>query len=381
MGDMTNQAAPTALRSRARWVAPVAVLGLALAIPALVQTSAKAGPTLPTITAEKLVEQVIAAKPVAMQGEFTQTMDIGLPEVPGGVQKPSSLEPLNLVQGTHTWRVWYDGARSARLALVDGTSEAALITNPTDTWVWSSLDREAVHSATPTGEGPRQELTVTPAEAAKKLLSTADESTVVTVAGTTTVAGHAAYDLTLTPKATTTLVKKVSIAIEATTKQPLRVQVYSTRQSDPAINIAFTSLEFTKPDPSVFTFTAPPGTKVTEKSDVAAPEEPADSTKPGQTKPDTSEPDTTQPDKTQPDKTAPVITGKGWGTVVVADGVGDLTGLPGELAGVVSAMPRVSGAWGSGRIFQGTLFTVVVTDQGRIAAGAVPAEQLYAALA
>ena len=203
---MTNSAAPVGPRQRARWVAPVAVLGLALAIPALAQTSAQADPPLPTITAEKLIEEVIASEPVAMQGEFTQTMDLGLPEIPGGVQKPSSLEPLNLAQGTHTWRVWYDGDRSARLALVDGTSEAALITNPTDTWVWSSLDREAIHTSTPAGATPREELTVTPAEAAKKLLSTADESTAVTVAGTTTVAGHAAYDLTLTPKATTTLV-------------------------------------------------------------------------------------------------------------------------------------------------------------------------------
>lgn len=366
MEDMTNQSAPTTLLNRARWVAPVAVLGLALAIPALVQTTAKADPTLPTITAEKLIEEVIAAKPVAMQGEFTQTMDIGLPEVPGGVQKPSSLDPLNLAQGTHTWRVWYDGARSARLALVDGTSEAALITNPTDTWVWSSLDREAVHSKTPAGEGPREELTVTPAEAAKKLLSTADESTAVTVAGTTTVAGHAAYDLTLTSKASTTLVKKVSIAIEATTKQPLRVQVYSTRQSAPAINIGFTSVEFTNPDPSVFTFTAPPGTTVTEKSAKDAEDQAA-------------EPDQTGSDQSGPSE--PVVTGNGWGTVVVANGIGDLTGISGDLAGVVSAMPQVSGEWGSGRIFQGSLFTVVVTDEGRIAAGAVPAEQLYAALA
>ncbi|MGJ6980456.1 LolA family protein [Aestuariimicrobium soli] len=362
---MTNLAAQKAPRARVRWVAPVAVLGIALAVPALVQTSAKADPTLPAITAEKLVADVIAAKPAAMQGEITQTMDIGLPELVGGVQKPSTLDVMNLAQGTHTWRVWYDGQQSGRLALVDGTSEAAIITNPTDTWVWSSLDREAVHSKTPAGQGPREELTVTPAEAAKKLLTTADESTAVTVAGTTTVAGHAAYDLTLTPKDGTTLVKKVSIAVEATTNQPLRVQVYSTRQSDPAVNIGFTSLQFTQPDPSVFTFTAPPGTKVTEKSDVKA-SKPTTPKKPVQT----------------PERTGqkPTVTGSGWGTVVVANGLGDLTGAPAELTGVLQTLPKVSGDWGSGRIFEGTLFTVVVTDQGRVAAGAVPAAQLYAAL-
>ncbi|WP_157438864.1 LolA family protein [Aestuariimicrobium kwangyangense] len=356
-----------AARTRAAWIAPVAVLGVALAVPALVQTTAKADPTLPPITAQQLVADVIAAKPVAMQGELTQTMDIGLPEVPGGVQKPSTLDPLNLLQGSHTWRVWYDGKQSARVALVDGTSEAAVITNPTDTWVWSSSTREAVHSKTPetSGAGPREELNLTPAEAARKLLTTADQSTTVSVAGTTTVAGHAAYDLTLTPKSGTTLVKKVSIAVEATTKQPLRVQVYSTRSSDPAVNIGFTQLSFAQPDPAMFRFTTPPGTKVTEKS--------ADTTG--------ANDHPSMPTKVDPKSGhKPTVTGQGWGTVVVADQLSDLSGLPAELQGVLSSFPKVSGTWGSGRIFEGTLFTVVVTDQGKVAAGAVPAGTLFAAL-
>jgi hypothetical protein len=41
----------------------------------------------------------------------------------------------------------------------------------------------------------------------------------------------------------------------------------------------------------------------------------------------------------------------------------------------------VSGAWGSGRVLEGTLFSLVLTDDGRAALGAVAPEALYAALA
>ncbi|MPN50173.1 hypothetical protein SDC9_197799 [bioreactor metagenome] len=47
---------------------------------------------------------------------------------------------------------------------------------------------------------------------------------------------------------------------------------------------------------------------------------------------------------------------------------------------MLDALPKVSGSWGSGRLLQGTLFSAVLTDDGRVAVGAVPADQLYAAL-
>ncbi len=46
----------------------------------------------------------------------------------------------------------------------------------------------------------------------------------------------------------------------------------------------------------------------------------------------------------------------------------------------MTSLPEVSGAWGSGRLLKGTLFTAVLTDDGRMAIGAVPAEVLYEAL-
>jgi len=47
---------------------------------------------------------------------------------------------------------------------------------------------------------------------------------------------------------------------------------------------------------------------------------------------------------------------------------------------VLAALPKVSGTWGSGRLLSSKAFSVVITDDGRIAAGAVAPETLYKAL-
>jgi len=54
---------------------------------------------------------------------------------------------------------------------------------------------------------------------------------------------------------------------------------------------------------------------------------------------------------------------------------------PESMAAAVRALPEVSGSWGTGHLLHGTLFSVLVTDDGHVAAGAVAPERLYAALA
>ena len=53
---------------------------------------------------------------------------------------------------------------------------------------------------------------------------------------------------------------------------------------------------------------------------------------------------------------------------------------PADVKNLVQGLPAVSGSWGSGHLFTGPLFSAVITDDGRIAAGAVAPEQLYRAL-
>jgi hypothetical protein len=51
------------------------------------------------------------------------------------------------------------------------------------------------------------------------------------------------------------------------------------------------------------------------------------------------------------------------------------------LARALKALPTVSGSWGSGHLLQGTLFSALLTDDGRVVVGAVAPQALYDALA
>ena len=52
-----------------------------------------------------------------------------------------------------------------------------------------------------------------------------------------------------------------------------------------------------------------------------------------------------------------------------------------DAAALLESLPRTSGTWGSGRVLNGTLFSAILTDDGRIAIGAVTPQTLGAALA
>jgi len=67
-------------------------------------------------------------------------------------------------------------------------------------------------------------------------------------------------------------------------------------------------------------------------------------------------------------------------------GAGGTTGATGDkslaqLTKVIAMLPKVSGAWGSGHLMSGKVFSALLTDDGRLVVGAVTPEGLYAALA
>ena len=77
----------------------------------------------------------------------------------------------------------------------------------------------------------------------------------------------------------------------------------------------------------------------------------------------------------------PKVVGSGWTTVAVASvPSGSLSGSA-TVRQVLKVLPKVSGTWGSGRLLRGTLFSAVLTDDGRVAIGAVAPDRLYTALA
>lgn len=384
-----------------RWVVPVAALGVIGASAVVTNQQADADPGLPPRTAAQLLAAVRSADVDALSGTVVQTADLGLPQLPGltggagpaaGSSSPASgdgtLSIAALLTGSHTWRVWFDGPSRQRLALLDGSNETDLIRDGHELWLWSSADRSAVHRRIPTlmhpaAPGPDARppadlsptVPHTPGQAASRALAMMGADTTVTTSATATVAGRPAYELVLTPKDSATRVASVRIAIDGQRHVPLRVQVYSTKLANPAFQVGFTSVDFGRPDPSIFAFTPPPGTTVADKGTVTLPTAPP--------RKGTTNPAPTAPGGLQGVK----VVGSGWSTVLVGRLPLDAAdrGTAGDprawLDGIRFALPRVMGSWGRGRLLEGTLFSVVFSDSGRVAVGAVAPDRLYAALA
>lgn len=341
-------------RHRLAWAVPVGVVAVVAAAVAIPMT-AGAAPALPERSAAQLLVDVSKSQGTPLSGTVVETARLGLPALPdvGG----TAITPMSLVSGSHTARVWYDGADKARVALVANLAETDLVRNGRDVWLWTSGKNTAQHGrlpATEPGDAPAVGTaeSVTPQQAARQALAAIDPTTKVTVDGTASVAGRDAYDLVLRPRDTRSLVGDVRIAVDSETGVPLRVQVNAKGSTGrPAFETAFTSVTFDKPSASVFRFSPRPGAKVSEL---------------GAESPPTHEGQAGTPGK------APRIVGKGWTAVVEVSGVS----LPGSgdstLGALTRAMTPVSGPYGSGQVLRTKLVSMLLLDDGRMFVGAVP---------
>jgi hypothetical protein len=110
--------------------------------------------------------------------------------------------------------------------------------------------------------------------------------------------------------------------------------------------------------------------------------------KPESANPDQGKPGQAKPDEASPEANRPkvAVVGSGWTSVLVARVPAETSdnpeqGAPGALAGMLKALPKVSGTWGSGSLLTSRLFSALLTDDGRILLGAVGPERLYQAAA
>ncbi len=362
-------------RSSLRWLVPaVAAVLLAAGGSTIGLLAASARDGLPERTPAQLLVDVQKAKLDGLSGTIVQNADLGLPSLPG-VGGAGSSDMASLVSGSHTLRLWYAGPNKVRVALLGSLGESDFVRNGTDLWTWSSSDKSATHREVAlTQEDAPEKLAdgapMTPQKAADAALSAISPTTEVSTDGTATVAGRTAYELVLQPKDSGSLVESVHIAIDGKTHVPTRVRVFAKDTQDPSFEVGFTSFDPSTPAPSVFTFNPPPGTKVTEGSSTKTPGESAgrDQGLPKHT------------DKAGAGQ-EPKIVGKGWTSVAVAQLPADATSGSGQLPTMLKMLPEVSGTWGSGHLLRGTLFSALVTDDGRVVVGAVAPEALYAALA
>ncbi|MBO0867074.1 MAG: hypothetical protein J2P15_00775 [Micromonosporaceae bacterium] len=381
-----------ARRPLVRWVVPGAVLAAVVGAGVVASTQAGASPDLPPRTAAQLLVDVYTARLDGASGTVVERADLGLPALPDAIAGAGSSTDLNsLITGSHTLRVWYSGPDKARVALLGATGESDLIRNGQDLWIWSSSGNTAQHTKlggaaqNKTLPVDPSQLPVSPQQAADMILSALNPTTSVSLGPTTTVAGRGAYQLVVAPKDTRSLVERVTIAVDAQKRVPTQVQVFAKGSGTPAFKIGFDQVNFTRPDASRFQFTPPPGTKVNEADQ--------DQNKaPGQG-PNTLPALPSGKDQKQlpaqpsgQDKT--MVVGTGWTSVLVArlpeaaaaPGGKPSTGAPasalGDLGPLLNNLPTVSGSWGSGRLLQARLFSVLITDDGRILIGPVSGQQL-----
>ena len=403
---MTSDTRPRFLRTP--WTVPAVV---AVAVAAAIVTppllASANNPDLPTISTEDLLVRVAEAEPQPLAGTVVHTARLGLPEIP--FAGPMGAEPLALIGGSSTLRVWTDAADRSRVALLGDMSEYSAVRDGAEAWTYSSTDDEVVHYTLSPADLARHEAMAqdlradaigvglpTPAEAAREALALADEHSVVTQEEPAMVAGRSAYQVVVTPRGEGTLVDRIVVAIDGETATPLRVQVWSVQdEAAPSLEIGFTDIEFRMPDDAVLTFTPPAGATVREV-EVALPDHEMPGLMPGTELP-------------QAPTGLPGITGTGWQTVVTVPGL-DLAALLGtDPAELVGAMPdRLIGSDEAqdligefmadedgpgmqldpgalfeqfttevpeGRLLTSTLFSVLVTPDG-VLFGAVPPETL-----
>jgi len=313
-------------------VAGVVGLGL-LALPG----GAGAQPALPPVAPEDLVASVLKAEPGPFEGSVQLDNELGLPALPDLPQAAN---------GTSTAQVWSGGDHKGRVQIPSPTGERTLVSDGTTFWAWNSDDRTVTTGTRrPDQGGPTM---ADPTKAATDALAALQPTSTISVDGTDEVAGRPVYDLVLAPKPTErTLLREVRIAVDAQERMPLRLTVLAQGSTTPALQIGFTDLTFGPQDPGRFTFTPPAGATVKD-----APSRDA---------------------QQQQQRDKPTVVGDGWDRVIVEKVPQNNPDRAKQIAGLGTP---TSGPWGNGRLVKTAVGTAIITDDGRVAAGAVPEQVL-----
>ncbi|QCB94116.1 LolA family protein [Cellulomonas shaoxiangyii] len=413
-------------RHRARWAVPAvaaAAVAAAFAAPPLLATAGTAG--LPEVTPDELLARVAAAEPQALSGTVVHTARLGLPDL--SLVEVGGADPVALLGGSSTLRVWSDGGERSRVSLLGQASEYSVVADGPEAWTYSSADDEVVHYALSDADRTRLEAAAeqhaaappvagdlpTPEELGRAALERAEQHATVGVDAATTVAGRDAYQVVLTPRGDATLLGRVVVAVDAETWTPLRVQVWSSDDAaTPALELGFTDVTFAAPSDAVLAFSPPPGASVRDVV-VPLPEQPAPAGVAGADDAQALADALEDPAATPPLPEGVTVTGDGWDAVVQVAGV-DVAGLlaadPAALAEMSMPDKSIGSSEGAqelfdqfvpaegegpvpdldqqalydqlttpvagGRLLESSLLSVLVLDDGRVLAGAVPAQTL-----
>ena len=389
-------------RNVARWIPAVLAPAIIAATAFGVSASANADVVLPDKSASQILQFINTNQNIAFSGQVTKVANLGLPNInlipnisqsvvdqmnknlpkgmsdfiPKVTMQDSLTSVLGFLSGTQNANIYVDGLKAERIQMLDPMSERDFIHNGADLWYYDAGKQTVSHhtltaaeqapeSSSPTFDTSKLPFDInSPASVADYFINQAGVNTTFTVGRAARVGGRDAYTLTMTPKSAGSLVESVTLSIDGANGLPLGVTVKAVGQSSPAFELAFTSINFATPDASIFAFTPPAGTKVTE---IATPTNsmPAAS---AQTAP-------TAADQAELNK----LKAEGWSAVVEVPAA--------EAAPVLAAIKdntlyaALTKTVAGGRIFSTALLNVLITDDGRIFAGAVTPQTLLEAAA
>lgn len=386
-----------------RWLVPATVTAVVAGGVAVTSAAAGGAPDVPDRSPAQVLALAGTSSVESFSGTVRTRADLGLPDLSalsglggGGAPGRDGGDPVSgsaadpqailtrLLAGTTTLRVWADGPQRQRVQLLDQFAEVALVHSGRDVWAFDTGTSRGTHWVLPdpaavTGPqkpSPADALTAaTPEQLAGQVLAKVDPTTSVTLDPAQTVAGRAAYTLVVAPRTDATLVDRAVLAVDAATGAALRVQVYARGHSDPVLETGFTDVDLTRPAASRFAFTPPSGADVTTKSlpTPQAPKAPDAAARQDARKAAAAAQD------------AGRVVGEGWAAVVVATppkggAMPDGTALP-STADLLSnpMLAQLTTPVAGGRALRTALFSVLLADDGRVLAGAVPVEALQAA--
>ena len=386
------------LSRRMRWAVPA---GIMAAVGGVLTTSmislAQPPPPLPLRTPAQLLT-ALAANPSgpALSGTVVETASLGLPALPS-IVGPISLS--SFLAGSHVIKVWYADPTHYRIAVPQTDTESDLVRDGSDAWLWGSSVNMVEHMAVPPGASPAVSLPLTPQQVADQVLARVGPATTISVDDNVTVAGQAAYQLVLVPKSAGSLIGQVRVAIDARHNVPLRVQVVAKDAAGPAVQVGFTSVSFGQPAAQNVTFTPPAGAAVVQESlgsggkgaATALGNSLANGAKVIGSDwltvldlPEAALTGTAPSGASSSSKPTGLVGSSSTQAGPGAGGSGGLAALGVDTGSMFNVFMKttehVSGPWGSGRLMQTSLVSMLVTSNGRVLIGAVTPSVLYQAV-
>jgi outer membrane lipoprotein-sorting protein len=398
-------------RSISRWIPAIVapVLVASVAVGSSVASSAEV--VLPDKTPSQILQFINTNPNVAFSGKITKVANLGLPAVnllpnisQASVDQMKKTLPkgmadfipkasvqgnlaivLGLLAGTQQANVYYNNPSLARVQLLDQMSERDFVANGKDLWFYDATQQTVIHQSVDKADLVKDQSrllslfnenasklpfdALSPASVADYFLQQISPSTTVSAGKNVLVAGRGAYELTLTPKSTGTLVSSVSILVDGINGVPLSVSINAVGQSNPAFKVSFDSVSFGASAPSIFAFAPPVGATVQE---LAVPGSEGQMNKQMQT-------------PSAADKAAALaefekVKSEGWSAVTEIPA----SQIPSKELALIksnSFFNVLTKPVNGGRIFSTTLFNILFTDDGRIFAGAVTKEKLLEAAA